>query len=437
MKKLVVVLVAGLLVFGVTFGAAAAEIKFAHFYDPMGGGALKQNSDWVKETIKGFMAENPDITVTEELYKWDQIDTKSIMDFQAKIPHDVMMSSPQYMAKHGYIGDYLDLLPYIKKWPEAEQKDMGWSPVWASGIVNGKQIGIPTGVHTRTMAYRRDMFEQAGLDPNKPPKTLDELVEYAKKLTKDTNGDGEPEVYGLGMYFGPSRATIELYFAPVLWYFGGDLWDAKAKKAAFASEAGVKAAQWLYDLIYKHKVTPKYSVSGTYDDRILKDFLDGKLAISWGYGSYWISMLEEKGLVKGLYPATPEGKVLTGDVFSIPNLPIFTNAWCISVHALSKNPDAAMKFIEYLLKADRLSTYPDAGLPARLAAWNKPEFQTPFYKTWLETAKAGRGMPPAGYYGELSDAVAAAIQEILTKQVPIAETLKKFQDEFNAQYGGE
>lgn len=439
MKKSLVLLLSCVFVLGIAFGAFAAEIKFAHFYDPMGGGALKENYDWIQETFKGFMEANPDIKVTEEIYQWDQIDTKSIMDFKAKIGHDVFLSSPQLMPKHGYIGDFIDLTAYIEKWSEEEQKDLNWSPVWGKSNQQGKQIGIPTGVHTRTVAYRRDMFEEAGLDPDKPPTNLDEVVEYAKKLTKDTNGDGETDVWGLAMFFGPSRATIELYFAPVLWHFGGKLWDPETKEAVFASEEGVKTAQWMYDLVYTHKITPKYSVTGTYDSVILNDFLDGKAAMAWGFGSYWITKLEEKGFVKGIYPATPEGKAITGDIFVTPTEPKaqFTNAWCISIHTLSEQPDASMKFIEYFCRPERLFTFPDAGLPARLSLWEKPEFQTPFYKKWLEAAQNGRPMPSTGYYGELADTVAAAMQEILANQAPIAETLQKFQDEYNSQYAGE
>ncbi|MCP4401622.1 MAG: extracellular solute-binding protein [bacterium] len=437
MKKLFGVFLVCSVIISMVSGAFATDIKFAHFYDPMGGGAMEDNSNWVHQMFKEFMEANPDITITEEIYQWDQIDTKSIMDLKAKISHDVMMSSPQLMPKHGYINDYMDLSSYVAKWPEDVVKDFSWSPVWFKGIQQGKHIGIPTGTHTRLFAYHKDLFEEAGLDPTKPPTTLDELVDYAKKLTKDKDGDGETDQWGLAMFFGPSRATIELYFAPALWYFGGKLWDPETKEAVFASEEGVKAAQWLYDLIYTHKVTPKYSVTGEYEGNILNDFLDKKVAITWGLGSYWISGLEKGGLVEGVYPATPEGKATKAGVFVIPNVALFTNAWLVSIHALSENPDAAMKFMEHMLQPEKLNVFPDAGLPARLSLWNKPEYQTPFYQTWLEAAKSGRSMPSTGYYGELADTVAAAMQEILASQKPIAETLQKFQDEYNSEYAGE
>ena len=53
----------------------------------------------------------------------------------------------------------------------------------------GKQYGLPFGQDTYALYYDTDAFKAAGLDPAKPPKTLDELWDYAAKLTK-LNPDG-------------------------------------------------------------------------------------------------------------------------------------------------------------------------------------------------------------------------------------------------------
>ena len=82
MKKLFAAFVMCAFMMTMASGAFAEEIKFAHFYDPM---SAAENHGWVEEVFKDFMEANPDITVKEEIYQWDQIDTKSIMDFQAKI----------------------------------------------------------------------------------------------------------------------------------------------------------------------------------------------------------------------------------------------------------------------------------------------------------------------------------------------------------------
>lgn len=56
--------------------------------------------------------------------------------------------------------------------------------------VDGKLYSMPFNNSTPVLYYNKDMFKKAGLDPEKPPKNLDELIEYGKKLViKDANGN--------------------------------------------------------------------------------------------------------------------------------------------------------------------------------------------------------------------------------------------------------
>lgn len=427
------------LIMGVMLTSAQAKdpvtVKLAHFYDPAAGPAHVMNMKWLTGIKEEFERQYPGIKVRFEWIKWDELDNRAIRDYRAGIPHDVMFTSPQYMPKHNIVGDLLDLSGYIEKWSEQRKKDISWSPVWNKSF----PLGVPLGVHTRTTVYRRDLFEKFGLDPDDTPETVEELVDVAKSLTRDTDGDGKIDVWGLGMYFGPSRATMELYYSPYMWHFGGKIWNPETKKANFASQAGVKAARFLYDLVYTHKVTPRWAVSGTYDDVILRNFLNGRYAMASGWGSYWIGPLEDKGWIEGLFPPTPQGKAKTADVFVAPTKPHaqFTNAWCLSIHKLSEHPDESFKLLEFIAKPEHLWDYPDAGLPALLSLWDKPEMQTDFYRKWLSAAKQGKPMPYTAHYGELADTVAACLQEILAQKAPIEQTLKKFQDEYNTKYAGE
>ncbi|NQS89478.1 extracellular solute-binding protein [Patescibacteria group bacterium] len=437
-KWIIILVVTLILTVGATTLCIAQKpvtVKLTHFYDPAAGPGHVMNVEWLEKIRTAFEKENPGIKVEFEWTKWDEIDIRSIRDYAAGIPHDVMMSSPQYMPKHFIAGDFMDLAPYVAKWPKAREKDINWTPVWKKCF----PLGIPLGIHTRATVYRRDLFEKYGLDPDQTPENLDALVQYAQLLTRDTDGDGRVDIWGLGMYFGSSRATIELYFAPYVWNFGGKLWDPDTKRASFASEAGVKAAKFVYDLMNTYKVTPEWAISGTYDDVGLVNFLAGKYAMFGGFGSYWIGPLEDKGWVTGIFPPKPWGKAKVADIFVCATKPHaqFTNTWSLSINKLSKHPDESFKLIDFIVTPKRLVNYPDAGLPTLLSLWEKPEYQTDFYREWFEAAKHGRSMPYTAHYGDLADTVAACLQEILIKKVPIEAMLKKFEDEYNAKYAGE
>lgn len=413
-------------------------LKFTHIYDPLAGPHGKSNTDWIDERLAIFKRLYPDLHIELEQAKWDQIDTKSMADFRAGIRHDVLLTSPQFLPKHAVVQDLLNLNPFLQ-WEEDQIADFAWNPVWHKCEQHGKRIGVPMGAHTRLCIYRKDMFADVGLNPDNPPATLQELVAYAQKLTRDMNGDGKTDIWGLGVYFGPSRGTIELAFAPMLWHFGGKLWEEKTKQAVFASKEGIKAAQFLNDLMNKYKVTPRWAVSGTYDDVILRGFLEGKIAIAWGWGSYWIQPLEQAGFIKGCFPPEPQGRTIKAGVFVTPTncKAQFTNAWTISVHALTPKPVESVQLLETFVEPEALFTFPDAGLPARLSTWQRPEYQTEFYQTWFEAVKNGRSMPPTAHYEELANSVAAALQEILVKNAPIETMLLKFQKAYNKRYAGE
>ena len=56
--------------------------------------------------------------------------------------------------------------------------------------VNGKLYSMPFNSSNPILYYNKTLFKKAGLDPNKPPRTFEELIEYCRKLTvKDENGN--------------------------------------------------------------------------------------------------------------------------------------------------------------------------------------------------------------------------------------------------------
>ena len=416
--------------------ATGGTVKWAEFYSLLTDASGKLNQDWIAGVVKQFEEANPGWKVEQEAIKWDQIDQKAILDLSAGVDHDLMFSSPQLMAKHLKTDTYIDLTPLIGQLDKSEQDDLSWSPGYKSASVGGKQIGLATGVHTRTNVYNRTMFKDAGLDPDKPFTTLDEVVEAAKKLTK-----ADEDVWGLGMFLGPSRATIELYYAPLVWANGGDFYDEANKKASLTGEPSVKAVQWIYDLVYTHKVTPPYAYASDadYNNLIFTAFTNRKIAQGMGFGSYWIGGVQAADMFTDCFPAMASCEPGEAGVMVQPGAARaqFTNAWCMGIHKLSTNVDMAWKLMMTIFEPDNLKTYPDAGLPGRLSAWDAPEYSSAFYKTWLDAAKSGKPMPPTPYYAELSDTMAAAIQEIMSKQADIGATLKKFEDEWNGKYAGQ
>ena len=70
--------------------------------------------------------------------------------------------------------------------------------------IDGKVYGAPLYVSPSLLFYNKDLFEKAGLDPNTPPTTYDEMLEMAEKLSQLTTDDGN-KVYAFGQ---PTASVI-------------------------------------------------------------------------------------------------------------------------------------------------------------------------------------------------------------------------------------
>lgn len=391
------------------------------------------NLEWLDMISEIFEEENPGWDVEYESTTFDQIDQKAILDFEAGVAHDVVLTSPQLMAKHEAAGDLLDLTPYLEETYSAEElADLDWSAGWESATFGDQQLGVPTGTHVRGNMVNNEVFEAAGLDPSVPLTTPDEVLEAAIAIQE--SGAAE---WGLGAFLGSNRATVEVTYAPLVWGFGGDFWENDAP--ALASEASVQAVEWLWDAVNEHEVIPPFAAAADadYDSLVRDSVLDGTVGQSTGFGSYWIAAAEDAGLTEGCFPATPECEApgVTPMVSPNPGGAGFANAWDLSVHANSEHPDMAWALIEVMMRPDNITQYPDAGLPPWLSIYDSEAYSSDYWQAWREAAENGRGVPQTPFYPELADAVSVAIQEALNAdRDEIPGILEAAQNEFVEAY---
>lgn len=426
------ILATGSVVAAHTQSADGGTIRLLEFYSQS---ANIVNLEWLDMVSGIFEEENPGWNVEYESTTFDQIDQKAIIDYEAGVAHDVVLTSPQLMAKHEAAGDLLDLTPYLESTYSPEQiADLNWSAGWASATFGDQQIGIPTGTHVRGNIVNNEVFEAAGLDPSVPLTTPDEVLEAAIAIQE--SGAAE---WGLGAFLGSNRATVEVTYAPLVWGFGGDFWEDDAP--AIASDASVQAVEWLWDAVNEHEVIPPFAAAADADyDSLVRDALiDGIVGQATGFGSYWIAFVEEAGLTEGCFPATAECEApgVTPMVSPNPGGAGFANAWDLSIHANSDNPDMAWELIEVMMRPENITQYPDAGLPPWLSIYDSEAYSSDYWQAWREAAENGRGVPQTPFYTELADAIYVAIQEAMTAdRDDIPGILQRAEDEFVAAYLG-
>ncbi|MFZ2956083.1 MAG: ABC transporter substrate-binding protein [Candidatus Ozemobacteraceae bacterium] len=132
--------------------------------------------------------------------------------------------------------------PFLASESEDIKKDI--VPVLLeNNTYDGKMWSFPFNKSVPVLYYNKDMFRKAGLDPEKPPRTFDEMASYARALTvRDENGN--VKIYG----YSTNKANVWMFECRVL-QFGGRLVGESGDTSHFHEEPSVKALAFIQDLV--------------------------------------------------------------------------------------------------------------------------------------------------------------------------------------------
>ena len=250
--------------------AAAQELSF--YYPVAVGGPVTKIID---EMAADFEKENPGIKI-KPVYAGSYQDTVTKVLTAAKggdAPHiAVMLSTDMYtLIDEGVVVAIDDLL----KAPE----DKAWLNSFYPGFMQnsqtgGKTWGIPFQRSTIVMYWNKDLFKQAGLDPQRPPQNWAEMVEFGKKLTQ-RDAAGNVSTYGVQV---PSSGFPYWLFQAFTTQNGVELMNPAGTQTYFDKPEVVQALQYWVDLSRKHQIHPAGVVEwGTTP----KDFFERKAAMIW------------------------------------------------------------------------------------------------------------------------------------------------------------
>jgi multiple sugar transport system substrate-binding protein len=139
-----------------------------------------------------------------------------------------------------------------------------------------------------TLLLNPELFEQAGVElPAGPNRewTIDEFLDAAKRLTRDVDGDGETDVYAITL-----AAQDEINVLGWLHRFGARLLNEDNTAFALNSPEGVRALQFMVDMIHEHGIAPAGAEAlGVYDT--IDNFHQGRAAMGYG-GIYEIGRID-------------------------------------------------------------------------------------------------------------------------------------------------
>ena len=135
---------------------------------------------------------------------------------------------------------------------DAAQIEAEYFPIVTEMKVDGQYWGVPTAVRSLALFYNKKLFEEAGLDPNSPPKTHDEMIEMAKKLTKRDDGGN---LLQAGLTAAPTSQDHHWWREVLVRQFGGQPYSDDNCQVAYNDDAGRAALQAYIDIFQTDKLT--------------------------------------------------------------------------------------------------------------------------------------------------------------------------------------
>lgn len=364
---------------GPVAGEDVQELVFWNFWD----------ARLVQPAIDRFQALHPNIRIRNEQLPWNSGLDKVVTALATGRPPDICELGSTWTGRfmsQGVLIDLTsevqDLLPHYRLWEAAR-----WQ---------GKCFGIPWLVSTRTLFFNRALFRQAGLDPDRPPATWDELLAVARAIHRPAEG-----IYGFGMNAGEANVLYKK-FLPFVWGAGGEILDGQDGFAFDGPATREALAFWtrLREVSYREK-------QDLLDEAFMKGRLGLEISGSWNFARY---PKEAPGLDFGvtLLPRPAAGRGRSAS---------FTGGQVLALFKTCRHPAAALQFIRFLTRHENtlpLTREAMVSFPAHRDAYADPLFTAdPRLQVFVRQLETAVHPPVHPLWVELEAIVNRSIEQVL------------------------
>lgn len=366
--------------------------------------------EWV---IAGFEAANPNIKIAyDDAAIGEPMETKLNTLFASGAGPDLIGHGILSVAARAELGHYQPINEYFDAW---EGKEDIMPSVLANGTYKGNVYGLGYSVTPYVFAYRKDLFEAAGLDPEAPPTTWEELADYARKLTIK-EGD---EIKQSGFCF-PMTGGNMVEFDVFVFGNGGKFMDADSNPTLNGDEK-------LEVLNYLNGFLPE--VNMPYSNSEANPFVKGLAAMTLINNVALTSMLADPEYAGKVGIALPPNNGVAG-TFSGCNM-LFVGRDC-------KYTDEAFKFIEFALsKESAIERAKQIRIPVtRLSLVEEFQTMDPYNAARALCVQNGTGMPRATWATSFQKIRNELVQSVLFGGADAKTALDKAQDDLLFEIDG-
>lgn len=297
--------------------------------------ADRLNDEYFNNAAKEFEKLNPQIKVVVTTVP------SAVQDIELKLNAallggtfpDVFCAYLNFMGTRGPKGDFANLNSYIDKWPD--RNDI-YESTMNTGKYKNKTIGLGFFPAPEILTYRKDFFKEAGLDPEKPPRSWEELADYAVKLTKK---DSKGNIIRAGFDIPAINASV--FFRPLMKQNGSLVINEKKGIPAFTDQSSIET----WDFFMKLK-NQNVSIPYDYQKKETIPFVKGISAMSFLQTTQIASMIKEDPVMKENLGFVP--------VLSRKQKVDFCGYRLFTIGNSSKHKNESWQFIQFMMSKDQM-----------------------------------------------------------------------------------
>jgi len=222
----------------------------------------------VEEMVQQFNAAHPNIQVTATYQgSYGQIMGKiwNAIFAEETLPHVSHLGGAALVGKTGAavpITDFTD-------GDNGIDRSQVYDAFWEYNTADGQLWSMPFNNSVPVLYYNRDLFVAAGLDPDSPPTTWDEVIEYGQALTQDTDNNNEIDQWGYN-----THKDTHWYISTMFLENGAQIVNEEQTEVLYNSPQAVEMLQLWGDMVNTHQIMPP----GQHEEA-KGDFLAGKLGM--------------------------------------------------------------------------------------------------------------------------------------------------------------
>jgi ABC-type glycerol-3-phosphate transport system substrate-binding protein len=217
------------------------QLVFWHSMSIYQGDALEELVDEFNESENGIHVD----LVFQGLYP--EMKTKLLNAVRSGETPDIAQVAIEYLDV--FIQD--DAIEPITELISDEDRSDILSQYWNGVSRNREVYAYPFNLSVQVLYYNKDAFRRSGLDPDTPPKTWSEVIEYGQVLTRDFDGNGTVDQWGV-------LVSLEgvFGFTPLIRQMGGEFLNEDATRALFNNDSGVRVMTLVQDMAHTYRIMP-------------------------------------------------------------------------------------------------------------------------------------------------------------------------------------